>query len=102
MPNFKEIVKPSDFTTGLIGSEFQNREREIIAGNIIIISQKNNNAWFDFSCADYRAHCGHEVTENERQILDGFVEDGYLDFRDGRYSVNEKFIKTLAKYIKQE
>jgi hypothetical protein len=102
MPCLKEIVKPSDFTRGLIGSQFQNREREIIAGNIIVISTKNNDTWFDFSYDDYCAHCGHEVTEAERQILDGFVREGYLGFQDGKYSVNEKFIKTLAEYIKQE
>ncbi len=102
MPSLQAIVKPSDFTTRLMDSKFQNREREVIAGNIIIISKQNNDAWFPFTFEDYRQRCGHKVTESERTILDGFVAEGYLDFKDDHYSVNEKFIRTLAEYLKQE
>lgn len=102
MPSLKAIVKPSDFTTGLMGSKFQNREREVIAGNIIIISKKNNDTWFAFTFEDYGAHCGHKVTEGERTVLNKFVADGYLDLQDEHYSVNEKFVRTLAEYLRQE
>jgi hypothetical protein len=100
MPALKEIVKPSDFTRGLMGSKFQNREKEIIATNIIIISAKNDDTWFGFTFEEYGRRCHHSVTERERETLDELVADGYLDRQDGQYSVNEKFIRTLAEYLK--
>jgi|SRR5579872_1080554 len=97
---FKTLVKPSDMQTGLLGSNFQKREKELIAGDIIVISQKNGDTWFDFSFDDYRKYCGHIVTEKEHSVLNALaMDDEVLDLKGERYSVNENFFRTLAKFI---
>ena len=104
MPSFIDIVKPSDFlTTRLTGSQLRNDEKEVVAGNIIIFFQRNGDSWFDFSFEEYCAFCGNTaVTRAEKSILDLFVTTRLLDFRAGKYSVNEKFIRKLADFIKYD
>lgn len=96
-------VKPSDveFTDYLWGSDFNNCEKESIAGNVIRISQWNDDQWFDFSWEDYKRLCKHNVTEAERSYLDGFVEQGLLSFDGEKYSVNDAFIVKLWKFVKK-
>jgi len=98
----KENTNPNDFKVGdhLWDSPFQNNEKETIARNIIIISQRNENKWLDFTWEEYQKKSKHNVSAFEKDILDGFVNQGLLKCENGVYSVEEKFIRTLAQFIK--
>jgi len=103
MPKFKEQIKPSDFNvaSGLMGSELANMEKEIVARNIIVISEKNGDQWCDFTFEDYKTHCAPRTSfSGEEEILDDLVKDGVINRKRGVYSVNERFFRTLAKFIK--
>ena len=97
-----DAVKPNDFGKSccLIGSPFRNSEKETVARNIIALSQLNNNVWLSFTWEEYKAKCKHEPTDAEKKVLDFLVEDGFLNIEDEVYSVQNKFIATLSKFIR--
>lgn len=97
----KDNIKPNDFKVGdhLWNSPFQNSEKETIARNIILISKWNGNNWLDFTWDEYQKMCKHNVTISEKGVLDGFVSQGLLACKNGVYSVEESFIRTLAQFI---
>ena len=90
------MVNPSDIdiSNGLVGSALGNSEKETIACNIIFLCRERGDAWQTFSWSDYRHYCKHEVTGEERVVLDGFVKDKLLSFDDGLYKVEDAFIAT--------
>lgn len=97
-----DTVKPNDFdiSHGLIGSPFRNTEKEIIAKNIIMLSRLNNDKWLSFTWEEYQEKCSHRPTSAEKEILDRFVAGGFLKIEDGIYSIQDKFIATLEKFIR--
>lgn len=94
MPTLKNIVKPSDFgTSRLCGSNLQKCEKEIVARNIIVISELNGDQWFPFSFEDYKQHCKRDDYSGEEAILDDLVnEDQILDKKKGAYSEMKHFL----------
>jgi hypothetical protein len=102
--SLKGQPKPSDFNirSHLVGSPLNKCEKEIVARNIIVISLQNNDTWFDFTFDDYKAHCAPRIDFNgEEACLDALAqENGILDKKGTIYSVNAKFFKVLAKFIK--
>ena len=100
MSNVK--IKPSDIDLkgGLMGSEFCKCEKEVIARNIILIAKNNGDTWFPFTWEEYCAKCTHTPSLEECRILNGFVSDGFLAMKEGRYSVLPTFIQKLGKFIK--
>jgi hypothetical protein len=100
--NMKETVKPSDFETEehMFNSPFQNTEKEIVARNLILLSKWNDDKWLDFTWEEYREKCEHRVTDGEHSVLNKFVQEGLLSRENGKYSIQDKFIKTLAQFIK--
>jgi hypothetical protein len=100
----KETVKPSDFIINgdLMGSMLRKSEKETIARNIIVISLKNGDGWFDFTFADYKAHCAPRTYfSGEESYLNELVaENKILDKNGDVYSVNENFFRVLAQFIK--
>jgi len=96
------MVNPSeiDIRGGLVGSALGNSEKETIACNIIFICEENGDNWFNFSWQDYRQHCVHNVTDDERIVLDEFVRDKLLSFDDGLYKVEDAFIAKLWEFVK--
>lgn len=95
------MIHPSKINAknNFFGTCWENCECETIARNIVIISQ-NSGGWKKFTWSQYQNLCGHQVTDSEKLILDGFVKSRHLhqDAR-GAYSVTELFIKALKKYI---
>jgi hypothetical protein len=101
--NLKEVVKPSDFdlSSRLGGSTLNKMEKEIVASNVIAICKENNDAWLDFNFKDYVRLCGDSGYGGHESILDNLAEHHcILDKKDGVYSVNERFFRTLAVHIK--
>ena len=97
-------VKPSDFDTKdhFWDSPLKKCELEIVARNVIIISEKMLDLWLPFSWGDYTGRCSHEVSYNELYILKDFVQRGILDFDGEKFSVNDNFIGTLKQFLKKE
>ncbi len=102
--SLKDQVKPSGFNikSHLIGSNLNKSEKETVARNVIVISLRNGDAWFDFTFEDYMDACGRDRSfAGEEACLNDLVhEDGVLTKTGNVYSVNEKFFRTLAKFIK--
>ncbi len=103
MSSEKIIVKPSHIQDGgLWDSEWQNTEKEVIARNIVFLSQEIDDVWLEFTWKEYEEMCTHCVSGSEKGVLDDFVEDGYLSRKGAVYKVTGKFIKALFKFIKPE
>jgi hypothetical protein len=67
-----DTVKPSDIniSNDLMGSNFNKYEKEIIAKNIIIISKKNKNKWFEFSFKEYKKRPNRgKITIQSLQVI---------------------------------
>ncbi|MFA5248691.1 MAG: hypothetical protein WC415_05805 [Patescibacteria group bacterium] len=96
-----EAVKPSDFNVKdhFWGSPFQKVEKEVVARNLVLLSKWNENKWLVFTWEEYRQKCRHNVTISEKNVLDGFVEQGLLKCENGVYSIRDQFIITLAQFI---
>ena len=99
----KDTVKPSSIEVKdhLWDSSFQNSEKEMIARNIVLFSQWNEDQWLDFTWEEYGEKCKHSVTASERAVLNGFVGNGLLSCADDVYSVQDSFIPDLAKFVVQ-
>ena len=97
-----ETIMPEDFDVKdhLWDSPFQNCEKETIARNLILLSKWNGNKWLSFTWEEYQEKCKHSVGYSEKGVLDGFVSDGLMKCEDGVYSIQDKFIVTLAQYVK--
>ena len=93
--------KPSQFKDcHYFYSPLSSWKREGVARNIVIMSKKNNDQWFDFSWTDY---CGGKNLPDweELGILEDFVEEGILSKSpDEKYHVTLKFFSILWRYIK--
>ncbi len=104
---------PKDFSMSMsfVGSSFQNLEAETVAKNIVFIQNKiNPEAWTPFSFQDYKKHCTHEVTLDERGVLNALAEGGrpvcntttildpgYLIKEGEFYKITDKFIQVCVK-----
>ncbi len=104
-------LAPKDFplSVSFMDSEFQNIEAERVARNIVVIQQKMNpDQWTPFSYDNYKEHCTHKVSDDEKVVLDAFVNGGkpiwntkaflqpeYLKFESGLYFVTQKFLLFL-------
>jgi len=110
-------LKPSDFdlTGDFMGSKFRNRETEIIARNIVVISlMMSPHAWTPFTWEKYCELCNRECSPVERGILEALVhggkpalyatkilEPGYLEKNDAdEYFVTEKFLSAISQFTK--
>ncbi|MDD4931533.1 MAG: hypothetical protein PHG66_05325 [Candidatus Colwellbacteria bacterium] len=95
-------VKPSDFAVrdNLWESPFKNFEMETIARNIILISKREGDAWKPFSWNQYKQKSQHEVSNAELSILLKLSDNGVLNYDGDKFSVNDKFITTLQKFIR--
>lgn len=95
------IFKPNEVNikTGLFGSEFNRREFETIALNIILISKNSGNQWIDFSKKDYQEMCTHNVTPFELILLDEMVDKGFLDYKNEKYYINLKFLGIISEFV---
>ena len=93
--------KPSDIdiSSRLCGSDFNKSELETIASNIIIISKGAGDKWAEFSWEEYKKLCNHQVTDEEGLVLLEMVERGYLDFEEGRFSVNLRFLRIISAFL---
>ena len=89
-----EINTKEDFWKSL----WRNSEKETIARNIVIIMKKG---WKKFTWDEYKKKCGHSVTIAERDVLDDFVEEGYLDKTGDHYMTNNLFYAALEPYRKK-
>jgi hypothetical protein len=95
-------VKPSEFdiSQGLCGSSLRKSEKETIARNIILNSERRGDKWMPFTWRDYSELCQHEVSRDEKDILDGFVADGLLVLDEtGYYVVADAFLAALWKFV---
>jgi len=99
----KQVVLPCDFDVSrrFSGTSLRKSEKETIARNIIIICQRENQGWLQFTWNRYVELCGHNPTLGEKGVMDGFVKDGLLTCTDGVYAITDAFIHTLNKYIKR-
>jgi len=96
-------LKPNDFDTSrrFMDLVWQNCETEIIARNIVLISiQQNGEEWTAFTWERYCQLCTHTVGAGERDILEKLVRGNYLDKVGDQYSVNDRFIAAITKYVK--
>jgi uncharacterized protein YodC (DUF2158 family) len=96
----KMLTKPSDFKGELFGTVWNNREKEIVAGNILLYAQKHGDSWFTshFTWDDYTSFCNHQVSNDEKTILDDFVKDGYL-VKDNSTNTYWFTVKIVAVFI---
>lgn len=97
-----------------MGTEFKNAETETIARNIVVVQQKMNpKAWTPFSFDDYKQYCSHDVSDSEEGVLGAMVNGGrpvwntsavlspgYLQKRDEKYEITEKFLNAIAGFQK--
>lgn len=95
-----ERITPNDISidNGFFDTPFQKSEKEGIARNIVIVERKLGG-WKPFSWKDYQEKCTHDVTSEEKNILDEFVEEEVLFFDGEKYQPTGKFIAALADYI---
>jgi len=102
-------IKPQESAINhwFMGSVFRSSECETILRNIICL-QRQFKKFTPFSWEDYKAFCNHKVSEEEKTILDSFIDGryinyrisndaggGYLDFKDGKYIFTPKLIHYL-------
>lgn len=92
-------VRPSDFNTGdhFWDSPFRDSNLETLARNIILISVRLGNVWTPFTWEEYRSQCKCQVSLMD---LNTMVNKGYLDFKGNKFSVNDRFIVALKKFMK--
>lgn len=97
----KDNFNPSDVNIHnyLCGSNFRKSEFETIATNIIIVSIESGDKWFDFSWEDYKKLCSHQVTTLELDFLNQMVEKGFLNFKEGKFSVNSTFKEIIKEFV---
>ena len=77
------------------GSLFNDHKQESLAVRIVCMSMWNNDSWFNFSLDEYKKN----ITQEEKLILDNLVNDKYLLFQNNKYSITDKFIQILEKFI---
>ncbi len=103
--NLIKTIKPSDIATDdhFFSSIWQNCEKECIARNIVVIAKKKDK-WQPFTFNQYKTGCSHVASDSDRWILEDFVKFGYLTKKTNRhsYNVNNKFIKAIFQYAKED
>lgn len=117
MKNLTELLPDHiNLKSDFMGSDFKNREAEIIAKNIVVIQKKiNPKQWTPFSFKEYSELCDHEVGDSEKKVLEAMVnggkpvwntstylEPGYLGKNEDHYHVTSKFLKVISKFLKME
>jgi hypothetical protein len=98
------ILKPHQFDTSrsFMDLVWQHSETETIARNIVLIStQQNSEEWTPFTWERYSQLCTHKVGAGERDILEQLVRGNYLDKVGEQYSVTDRFIEAITKYVKR-
>ena len=95
-----ENVKPDNFNLkrGFMDS-LGKHELEVVARNVVVISANNGNSWFPFTFAKYKELCQRECT-GEEACLEELARRKLLTKKRNQFSVNENFIRELAKFIK--
>jgi len=94
-------------------SPFENSECETILRNVVMQQRAANpEQWTTFTWEQYKAFCTHNVGENERGVLNAFVNGGkpvlnttaYLaagwmmfDDKTGQYHLTAKTIEMLSE-----
>lgn len=102
-------IKPSEIAINhwFVGSVFRNSECETILRNIVCLQRKHSK-FVPFSWDDYKSFCSHKVGEDERTVLDSFVDGryinyrisndaggGFLEMKEGKYCFTPKLIHYL-------
>lgn len=95
-------VKPSQINTskGFYGTIWGSSEVESVARAIVVIS-KARRSWAKFTWEDYKERCTHHTTDTERGILDNLVSEEYLVWEGDSYSITDRFIRALSRWITQ-
>lgn len=102
-------IKPSEIAINhwFMGSVFRNSECETILRNIVCL-QRQHKKFVPFSWDDYKKFCTHNVSVDEKTILDSFVDGryisykisnsaggGYLEVKGDKYVFTDKLIHYL-------
>ena len=109
----KLLPKDIDLKASFMGTEFKSMDTEIIARNIVYIQKEiNPEKWTPFSFIDYGQHCTHKVEDYDKVVLEALVkggkpvlhttvhlQSGYLEKKNNKYHVTDKFLKVLSKII---
>ena len=96
-------IEPKDINTK---KNFQNLifnelKTESIIYNIILMLQNNGNQWISFSFKEYTQKCVHRICTNEKLYFERLRYNGYLNYKDGRYSINNSLIQSLQAYVSE-
>lgn len=93
------IIKPSDVTKRLVGTVWQNREKEIVAINILKLAQHQlGDDWKPFTWEDYASFCSHPPSYKEEVIIEEFAETGYLSKDCMTYNFTRKLVGVYMQY----
>lgn len=107
------MITPKDISSKKwFDSVFQNSECETILRNIIMLQQHvSPDEWTPFSWDDYVAFCTHNVTSDEKVVLNAFVNggkptmntsvylhEGWLSFSNNQYSFTQRMIDILGEH----
>jgi len=95
-------VKPSqiDVSREFFGTSLRNREKEVVARNIVVLAERKGDKWQPFTLAEYDDDCAHDVTKSEHAVIERMATDGYLSCGAGTYTVQDKFIAALEEYVR--
>ncbi|HSX39037.1 MAG TPA: hypothetical protein VLI92_00365 [Candidatus Saccharimonadales bacterium] len=95
-------VKPSQIDTSklFVGTNFRRTELELVARNIVIMCTQCDDTWIEFDCQFYKKYFGRQHDDfvcGELEMLEHSINA--LTRTNGKYKVNDTFIRNLSEYI---
>jgi len=91
-----------DSSQGFLCSSLGSSEKELVAWHIVdILRQKNPKEWTEFNRSDYEQSVNRAISRVELEIHNSFVKNEYLRQTDNGYTVTDKFVQALEKYVKK-
>jgi len=98
------MILPSDINIvgHFWGSDFNNHELETIARSLVVYFQQNGDKWMPFKVSDLPNgdnHLGHWYFKVARY---SFAANGFMVESDGVYTVTDKFIEAVSKFMKKK
>jgi hypothetical protein len=106
------MINPSevDISRRFVGSRFGKREKEMVARNIVVLSQAlafahNDDTWIPFTQEDYAelraATSDVPIHWQETEAMTQLTESGYLDQDElGSITVTDQFLDVVVDFVK--
>lgn len=72
-----------------------------VAETIVTIQKRMSiEKWLPFSFSDYMDKCDHIATYEEKKIMNGLADTGYLKIdSDNKYNVTPLFLQVIERFV---